>query len=64
MLTPPSSGSRDTAEEHEDGKDDLSGYGREEWRGDYGVRGEDTMHGWAAVGTKIVPAAATGFEGG
>ena len=64
MLTPPSSGSRDTAEEHEDGKDDLSGYGREEWNGDYGVRGKDTVHGWAAVAVKIVPVAATGLEGG
>ena len=63
MLTPPSSGSRDTAEEHEDGKDDLSGYGREEGRGDYGVRAEDTVHGWAPVATKFVPVAPTGLEG-
>ena len=52
-----------STEEHEDGKDDLSGYGREEWRGDYGVRGKDTVHGGAAVDTKIVPVAATDLEG-
>ena len=63
MLTPLSSGSRTTAEEHEDGKDDMPQNDLAEDTSDYGVRGKDTVHDWAAVAVKIVPVAPTGLEG-
>ena len=42
---------------HEDGMDNLSRYGREEWNGHVGFTVEYTGTGRAVMGQKVVPVA-------